>query len=161
MNPLAHFLAAFAVSWTLASKARDRALIVLAGVLPDIDGAPILFDKALYAQVHHTIGHSYVFGLPLALAAGALACDRRRTAALALAAFTLHLAADIVGTNWPVQALYPLSDHGLSVAGILSDETIYGAINPAAFAVAAAAAVAAVLARSIMPGKPGRAVGGS
>lgn len=158
MTPLTHFLAAFALSWTLASRARDRALIVLAGVLPDIDGAPILFDKALYGQVHHTIGHSYVFGLPLAIAAGALACEKRRTAALAFAAFTLHLAADIAGTNWPVQALYPLSDYGLSAAGILSDETIYAVINPAAFAVAAAAAGAAVLVRSVRPGKPARTV---
>ena len=51
----------------------------------------------------------------------------------ALAAFSVHLVADIVGGNWPVYLFYPISGFGMTIVDHVSNEVIYNAINPAVF----------------------------
>jgi membrane-bound metal-dependent hydrolase YbcI (DUF457 family) len=117
-----HFLTHIGLSWIVASLARlsvrDRWLITLAGVVPDLDGAGIVWSDAAYVGVHRAAGHGLVFalvwlGLTLALA------DRRGLATLlAAAAFHLHLLLDLVGTGGlPIRYFWPFSDRGWSVPG--------------------------------------------
>ena len=99
------------MAWLFAAafveKPRDRRLVVLAGVLSDVDGVFILFDRVAFNQYHHTFGHSFLFGIPLALSLALLANNRRKTAAAALGTFSLHLLADLPGA-WPITPFYPL-----------------------------------------------------
>jgi len=75
MMPLVHGLVAWLFATTLLKKSNDRRLATIVGLAPDIDGVHILFNKELFYAIHHTFGHSFVFGLPLAIAVGLLSKD--------------------------------------------------------------------------------------
>jgi hypothetical protein len=133
MNPASHFL----ISWTVANTAdisrRDRALVTLSGVIPDIDGMGIIAELLTentampliwYSQYHHVLGHNLALGLLLAAVVLALSIRRWVSAVLALAAFHLHLLGDLAGSRgpdgyqWPIPYLYPFStDWTLAWAG--------------------------------------------
>lgn len=110
-----HFVTHIGLSWIVASlrpAARtDRWLIVAAGVLPDLDGAGIVWSQAAYLAAHRAAGHGLLFAL-LVLAAVALRAKAPwPTAALAMVSFHLHLLLDVVGTGGlPVRYFWPLSD---------------------------------------------------
>jgi len=135
MGPFAHALLAWLVAVTFVNTARDRRLVVLAGILADIDGVFILFDRELYNSYHHMLGHSFFFELPLVLVFVVLANERRRVGLAAFGAFSLHLVSDIVGSNWPVYPFYPYSDFNITILGHVSNDTIYDVINPTVFIV--------------------------
>ncbi len=119
-----------ALGWLLGDGAgletrRDRRIVGLAGLVPDIDVlvyplAYLVFlgdmDKAfnVYAQVHHRYTHGVLFALLCAMSAWRLASEdkRMRVAALTLLAVFLHIVGDVIasGSNWPVYPLAPLSD---------------------------------------------------
>lgn len=127
MNPITHFL----IGWTVAETAglksrRDRALVALAGVVPDLDGLGVVAEKATLAAgweepllwwtlYHHTLCHNLGFGLMLTVLAVLLA-ERKVVAPLVLLTFHLHLLADLVGARgpdgylWPIPYLLPFSD---------------------------------------------------
>ena len=125
MNVITHML----VGWTLAehttNSPRDRALITVASVVPDLDGLGMIVDIAAphvgwtvqwYERFHHQLLH----GLPGALLCTALmaiyATQRWRAALLILISFHLHLLGDLLGSRgggvtdiWPIHYLAPLS----------------------------------------------------
>ena len=62
MSPITHFLAGWGIGLPIRLTRRDRALVVLASVAPDVDGLPVLIDLArgraansleLWGQFHH------------------------------------------------------------------------------------------------------------
>lgn len=125
MSPGAHLLA----SWFLATRtelpARERRLVTLAGVVPDVDGLGVVADvlthdrTAWYEAFHHQLCHTLLSGLLLAAACGWLARSRRGAVALlALGAFHLHLLCDLVGSRgpdgdtWPIPYLAPFTQTG-------------------------------------------------
>jgi inner membrane protein len=126
VSPITHLLLSWSVADEVGLSGRDRALVVVAGLAPDLDGLPVVVDLAnrllgrpesfYYGQLHHALLH----GLPAAAVVTgvvALASARRlRTALLALLVFHLHLLGDLVGARgpaaddiWPVYYLAPLS----------------------------------------------------
>jgi hypothetical protein len=124
MNPGSHFL----MSWTVANAAsvtrRDRVLVTLSGVVPDIDGAGIFAELLTkntstplfwYGEFHHVLGHNVGFSLVLATAVVLIGNRRSMTGFLALLAFHLHLLGDLVGSRgpdgyqWPIPYLLPFS----------------------------------------------------
>jgi hypothetical protein len=127
------------IAWIFAvlliTNVNDRRLVVIAGVAMDIDAIFILFNEELFYQYHHTFGHSYIFGILLAVAGASLATNKKRVFIVALGAFTLHLLADIIGSNWAVYPLYPIYDFNISISPYLSDGIIYGIINPIVFVI--------------------------
>jgi len=124
MSPVSHFL----ISWSVAScfkiSRKDRILVTIAGVIPDIDGLGLAYDllpKAggpslqLWSTYHHVLCHNLGFGL-LVTAAAFLAAGRRlATAGLVLLSFHLHLFCDLIGSRgpdgyqWPIPYLLPFS----------------------------------------------------
>ena len=121
-----HLVTHLLTSWTVANsprlESRDRAIITLAGISPDIDGVGIVAELATrhteqpllwWTRYHHVIGHNLTFGLMVFLIA--VACAKRRifTASLALFVFHLHLFCDLIGSRgpegyqWPIPYLYP------------------------------------------------------
>jgi hypothetical protein len=125
MNPVTHAL----VGWTVANvrelDSRDRALVVLAGVSPDLDGLGIVVDLLTrssgsptyyWDDYHHVLCHNLGFGLLLGGLTFAIARRRFTATLLALLSFHLHLLGDLVGARgpdgdqWPIPYLSPFSD---------------------------------------------------
>ena len=124
MNPASHFL----LSWTIANTAdiprRDRVLVTLSGVIPDIDGVGIIAELLTentsmpliwYSKYHHVLGHNLGLGLILVVTVFLLSIKRWVSAVLALLAFHLHLLGDLVGSRgpdgyqWPIPYFLPFS----------------------------------------------------
>ena len=133
MSPIVHGMIAWLIAVLFAKQVNDRRLIVIAGVVLDIDGIFILFNDSQYFDYHHTFGHSFVFGILVAVVACALSTDKINIFFGAISAFSMHLVADIVGTNWPVPIFYPLSDFSLTSGTIFTNNQIYNIINPVVF----------------------------
>ncbi|HPM76937.1 MAG TPA: metal-dependent hydrolase [bacterium] len=124
MNPLTHFFVGWAAANAAALSRRERAVVVLAGIAPDVDGLGIVAEALTkhtdapllwWSQYHHVLAHNLWFGLALAATASALATRRWATAGLALLAFHLHLLGDLIGARgpdgdqWPIPYLWPFS----------------------------------------------------
>ncbi len=125
MNPVTHFLGGWAVANTACLERRDRTLIAIAGVAPDVDGFGIVAElltrdseHPLYwwSEYHHVFGHNLLFGIVLAGIAFAVARRRALTAGLVLACVHLHLFMDVIGgrgpdKDWGIPYLWPISRH--------------------------------------------------
>ena len=125
MNPITHFLVGWTISLPLTLERRDRCLVVLASVAPDLDGMVILGDLAegrrsepmeLWSRYHHLLAHNLGFALLVALGCWFMARRKLATGALALLAVHLHFLCDVVGSRgpdgyqWPVPYLLPFSN---------------------------------------------------
>jgi inner membrane protein len=122
MSPITHFLTGWAVANTAKLGKRERLLVTLAGVAPDIDGMGVLWDLVsrsgsfeFYQRYHHVFGHNIFFGLLVAACGLLLGVRKRLVAALMFVSFHLHLLGDIVGARgqgndfWAVPYFWPLS----------------------------------------------------
>jgi inner membrane protein len=128
MSPLTHLLASWIVAAKTTDNLRDRRLVTLAGVAPDLDGLGIFADYAngaytsgkfyYYPQYHHMLAH----GLPAAIVCSTfmamLARQHWRVFWLSFLTFHLHLLCDLVGSRgpdkndlWPIYYLSPLTQH--------------------------------------------------
>jgi inner membrane protein len=125
VNPVSHLLTSWVVANTADLTARDRALVTLAGVVPDIDGLGVIaeiltehttFPLLWYSKYHHVLCHNLAFGLLLAVTVILFGVRRWMTAFLVLMVFHLHLLGDLVGSRgpddyqWPIPYLFPFSD---------------------------------------------------
>lgn len=151
MSPIVHGMIAWLFAVAFLKTANDRRLVVIAGVAADIDGIFSLISMHSFMEYHHTFGHSFAFGLPLAITAGALAKEKQKVIPVALGTFSLHLAADIIGTNWPVNPLYPLSESGFSIGTVLSSNAIYYVIDPIAFVIILVSVIAVSFRKEFSP----------
>ena len=110
MNPIVHAELSWLGAQKLADR-RDRILVTLGGVLPDLDGLTLLGGEDLYGKWHHVLTHGVLSAVVIS---GALALLAKRKAAvfgLAFAAFHLHLVCDLLGSGpgWPIHYLWPFS----------------------------------------------------
>ena len=130
MSPIAHGLLAWMLAVLFLQELNDRRLVTIIGVASDIDGIHYGTDWNLYYAVHHTFGHSYVFGSAICCLAYLLATKRIKTFFVGLGAFSLHLFADVIGSNWEIYPFFPLSNYSVELTNYLSDYMIYDVINP-------------------------------
>jgi len=123
MSPVTHFFS----GWVLANCAKlnrkDRALVTLSCVIPDIDGLGIIPElltrnsahPLLWFTLYHHALHNLGFALVVAALAFALATRKWTTGLLALLSFHLHLFEDLIGSRgpdgyqWPIPYLQPFS----------------------------------------------------
>lgn len=112
MNPIVHAELSWLTGARLTER-RDRVLITLAGVVPDLDGLTLLAGEEAYSRWHHLLTHGIVAATICAVAFGALAKQRVLVGALSFVAFHLHLLCDLAGSGpgWPIWYLYPFSQH--------------------------------------------------
>lgn len=124
MSPITHFLTGWAIANTVPSlKRRDRALITLAGVVPDIDGLGIVPELLTrhsahpldwFSLYHHRL-HNLAFAMVVTAIALALANRTWLTGVMAFASFHVHLFEDVIGARgpdgyqWPIPYLSPFS----------------------------------------------------
>lgn len=126
MSPITHFLVGWTVLERFHASNRDKAIVVLAGLAPDIDGTGIIIDfmtRALgltetnyYQDYHRLLGHGLPFALLLAALAATVATERLRVAISAFVCIHLHFLCDLIGSRgstiddiWPIHYLSPLS----------------------------------------------------
>jgi hypothetical protein len=126
MSPITHFMVGWVALERLQVSHRDRALVVGAGLMPDLDGLGIVVDFATrtlglpetdyYQAFHRLYGHGLPAAIVITLIAAAFANDRLRVALSAFVAVHLHLLCDLLGSRgsgaddiWGVFYLSPLS----------------------------------------------------
>jgi hypothetical protein len=125
MSPVTHLLAGWGLASSASLSRRDRAIVTLAGVVPDVDGlgaiAELLTRDAerpldWWSRYHHVLCHNAGFALIVVVLSWSFASKRGLVAALAALSFHLHLIGDIVGARgpdgfqWPIPYLLPFSD---------------------------------------------------
>jgi hypothetical protein len=124
MSPVTHFLAGWLLANTAPLNRRERAAVVVAAVVPDVDGLgaiPELLTRnsahplIWFSQYHHSL-HTLAFALAVTLVSFLIAQRRWTTALLAFLSFHLHLLGDLLGArgpdgySWPIPYLLPFSN---------------------------------------------------
>jgi len=124
MNPVEHFFGGWALANVVPLTRRDRALVTIAGVIPDLDGFGLLpelltrgtrHEVFWWTEYHHVLGHNVAFAALCTIAALCLARRRLVTPLLVALSFHLHLLGDVVGARgpdgyqWPIPYLLPFS----------------------------------------------------
>ena len=126
MSPITHFLAGWVVgNASGAISPRERALIAIAAVAPDVDGLGIVAEVLTrssahpllwWSEYHHVLGHNLGFSLLVTGIAFLLSVRRWLIAGLVFLSFHLHLLCDLVGSRgpdgeqWPIPYLLPFSN---------------------------------------------------
>jgi inner membrane protein len=114
MAPGTHALLGWWTANVLPLSRRDRFVVFLGGVLPDLDGLGLLVSTEAYLQYHHVLCHN-LLGCVVWLALTAVAAQQRATCLLLVFLnWHLHLACDYFGSGgppgsppWPLPYLYP------------------------------------------------------
>ena len=123
MSPVTHFLTGWVFANCAKLERRDRALVTLACIAPDVDGLGIIPElltrnsahPLLWFTLYHHSLHALAFALVVAAIAFALAKRKWMTGLLALLSFHLHLFEDVLGSRgpdgyqWPIPYLAPFS----------------------------------------------------
>ncbi len=125
MNPITHLLTGWVVANTAHVDRKDRLIVMIAGVLPDVDAAGMIAETVTrsserpllwWSEYHHVLAHNLGFGLLVTMVSFLLAKQKAKAATLAAISFHLHLLADLVGARgpdgyqWPIPYLLPFSD---------------------------------------------------
>ena len=127
MSPLTHLLIAWLIANLVATDARTRRLALIAIVIPDIDGFPILYSQSLFLSMHHTFAHTLVFGIIVSIGLAFFVKRRALGFAIFICSFSAHLLADIVG-SWGVPVFAPFISTSISTSSFLPTDTDYSAL---------------------------------
>lgn len=130
MSPVTHFLGSWLIACAATDNARDRKLVTLAGVLPDVDGLGLVVDVAqslisgkectyhYYQKYHHYLAHGWPAALLISTVLACFARKHLRTALLCVALYHLHFLCDLLGSRgpdpgdlWPICYNEPLFRH--------------------------------------------------
>lgn len=123
MSPITHFLTGWVAANCAKLDRKERAIVALACVAPDIDGLGIIPElltrnsahPLLWFTLYHHRLHTLAFAVVVAAIACALAKQRWKTALLAFLTFHIHLFEDVLGSRgpdgyqWPIPYLSPFS----------------------------------------------------
>ncbi len=126
MSPVTHFFAGWLLANTTPLRKRDKALVVGAGVAPDLDGLGIIPELLTrnsshpllwFSEYHHSL-HTLTFALAVSLAAWLISAGENfslgpkiqgrppwsrpwTAASLAFLSFHVHLLCDLAGSRVP------------------------------------------------------------
>jgi hypothetical protein len=114
MAPGTHALIGWWTANVLPLTRRDRFLVFLGGVLPDLDGLGLVFSQDAYFTYHHILCHNLLGCFVWALVPLLLARERLPGVTLTVLNWHLHLACDYFGSRgpwdnppWVLPYLYP------------------------------------------------------
>ena len=129
MSPITHLFASWVIAAKTTDNVRDRRLVALSGIAPDLDGAGIIVDFVRQARhlsddfwyfqkYHHHLLHGIFGAVAIALILALFAQSRGRVFLLCLLAVHGHFLCDLLGSRgpeahdlWPIHYLAPLSYH--------------------------------------------------
>ncbi len=126
MAPGTHALLGWWTANVVPLERRDRLLVFLGGVLPDLDGLGLLFSMEAYHTYHHVLFHNLTGCLLWVAVTAAAARDRVRCALLAFLNWHLHLACDYFGSRGPMTDPPWVLPYLFPFVGGWSDETLVG-----------------------------------
>jgi len=111
---LIHGLIAFLIVALFTKDKRLLALAFWAGMMPDLDGLPILFNLDLYYAIHHELLHPLIYGVIFGVLFAfflkrAAKMDFGKSFVVFASSYMLHPLTDVIFTNWPVKLFWPLS----------------------------------------------------
>jgi len=126
VSPITHFLISWVVLEQLQVSQRDKAIVVIAGITPDLDGLGIVIDFATktlglvetdyYQSFHRMYGHGLPAALCIAVLASAVGTSRYRVAFWAFVSVHLHFLGDLLGSRgstvediWGIYYFMPLT----------------------------------------------------
>ena len=123
MSPVTHFLTGWVLGSVVGSDRRERAVITLASVVPDIDGAGLIPElltrqsrhPLLWFSLYHHNLHTLLFAVVVSFVAFFLTGRKWTPAVFAFVSFHLHLLEDLMGSRgpdgflWPIPYLFPFS----------------------------------------------------
>jgi hypothetical protein len=124
MSPVTHFLTGWVLANAVDLNRRDRAIVTIAAVAPDVDGLGIVAEILTrhsqhpllwFSDYHHAL-HTLPFALFVFVCAFLISTRKWISATLAFVAFHLHLLEDLVGSRgpdgfvWPIPYLFPFSN---------------------------------------------------
>jgi len=125
LNPIEHLLIGWTAAQAVPLDRRDRAIVTIASVIPDIDGFGILpelltrgtsHEVFWWTEYHHTLCHNLLSAVVYTAIAAVIAHARLRTSMMAFLSFHLHLLGDVIGARgpdgyqWPIPYWLPFSD---------------------------------------------------
>ena len=110
MNLIVHAELSWLMAQGLADR-RDRRLVVIAGMVPDLDGVGLFASRSAYEAYHHVLFHGCFAALATALVCAALGTRRWAVGVCSLLTFHLHLLCDLAGSgpDWPIAYFWPVS----------------------------------------------------
>jgi len=122
MSPITHFLSGWVFANCFRLNRRERTVVTLASVAPDIDGLGVIPElltrnsshPLLWFSEYHHLLHTLLFAGLVSLLALATT-TRWKVAGLMFASFHLHLFEDLIGSRgpdgdqWPIPYLKPFS----------------------------------------------------
>lgn len=110
MSPITHALTGWVVAQPMKSK-KDRLIVTIAAVIPDIDGLTLLAGVESYQKYHHTFGHNIFVGLLISSLCLVLTKEKIKLSFLTFIAFHTHLICDLLGSgvDWGIYYFWPLS----------------------------------------------------
>jgi inner membrane protein len=125
VSPGSHLLASWLLANSVGFEHRERRIVALAGLAPDLDGIGYLADRFnefadadsfYYLQYHHIIAHNLLASVVIASCAAFLSRTRRAAVFAASVVVThLHFLCDVLGSKgpdgyqWPILYLYPFN----------------------------------------------------
>ena len=121
MSPGSHLLFSWLTTANMLKNRRERVIVSLSGVAPDLDGLGIIVDKFtgtsnLYLQYHHYLGHSIFSAFLLSFVATLFAKTQKTVVfLLSFILVHIHILFDVIGSKsadgyqWPIYYLYPLN----------------------------------------------------
>src|SRR5687768_7471157 len=98
MSPIIHG----AVGWLIAQplkERRDRIVVAVAAVAPDVDGLGLLISEELYLEWHHRLAHGAIAAVVVPVLCALLCRQRALGALLGFLAFHSHIAMDLCGSG--------------------------------------------------------------
>ena len=127
MNIITHFLFSWSFSEILNLEDRDKKILTIGGVLPDIDGFGIVpdlifrtfksYDYAFYGTYHHNLLHSIFGAFLISLFLTFFSKSKTKIFLLSFLIIHLHLFMDLIGSRgptpdeiWAISYLAPFSN---------------------------------------------------
>ena len=92
-----------------------RGLIVLSGIIADLDGLGIFLGWRSYQRYHHIFLHNFLMAALVGILPFLLPFEHKFiTSILCVISFHLHITCDLLGSGpgWPVNYLWPISYKG-------------------------------------------------
>ncbi len=110
MNPLIHGQTGWLFSVS-QPRFRDRVLVTLCALFPDLDGIGILVNEEMYVALHHKLLHG-IIALCVIPTLGGFLARSFRVGLLCLLAYASHIVMDLAGSGpgWPIWFWYPFSN---------------------------------------------------
>ena len=131
MSPITHFFSGWVLANCVHLERRDRALITIAAVIPDIDGLGLIPEWLTansphplmwFTRYHHSL-HTLPFAFIVTALAFVVARYRWLPAIMVFLSFHVHLLEDLLGSRgpdgyqWPIPYLKPFSSWEISWSG--------------------------------------------